>query len=247
LRKLQPGDIFRICEWGSDKHDLDRAIVLLRVADPSANREELVRLPIGQRDALLLRLRAETFGERFDIQVRCPKCGERLEFSVDAAQLLLKHPDSDQDGVLESDGWSLRYRLPNSADLAFVSGISNTVEARRALLSRCVRATDGNGQLQLVKDVPLDLLDQVVERMGEEDPQADITFKLSCSSCKNGWRSAFDILSYFWAELEAYAERLQDDVHYIARAYGWPEDSILGMSAKRRQRYLELISDARSH
>src|ERR1700722_16111266 len=79
VRRLSAYDVVRLCEWGRDKHALDRALVLLRAACPGADPEALCRLPIGRRDALLLRLRTMAFGPRLELSVRCPKCAEALE------------------------------------------------------------------------------------------------------------------------------------------------------------------------
>jgi hypothetical protein len=53
----------------------------------------------------------------------------------------------------------------------------------------------------------------------------------------------FDIVSFFWTELSAQAKRLLREVHTLARGYGWREADILAMSARRRQLYLDLVTD----
>ena len=77
-------------------------------------------------------------------------------------------------------------------------------------------------------------------RLAEEDPQADITFRLRCETCRHEWVSPLDIVGYFWAELENQARQLQREVHGIARLYGWTEPYILSMGAARRAHYLKL-------
>jgi hypothetical protein len=52
----------------------------------------------------------------------------------------------------------------------------------------------------------------------------------------------FDVVSYFWGEIEDWAMRLFRDVHSLAAAYGWSEREIIGMSARRRRLYLELAN-----
>jgi hypothetical protein len=51
----------------------------------------------------------------------------------------------------------------------------------------------------------------------------------------------FDIISFFWTELDSLARRLLQDVHVLAKAYSWREADILSMSATRRQFYLEMV------
>jgi hypothetical protein len=74
MRTLRAADITRLVEWGENKHALDRALVLLRLAHPQASREELVRLPMGVRDRLLLEVRRSLFGSRLDLVVHCRSC-----------------------------------------------------------------------------------------------------------------------------------------------------------------------------
>jgi hypothetical protein len=46
---------------------------------------------------------------------------------------------------------------------------------------------------------------------------------------------------YLWTEISVAAQRLLIDVHALARAYGWDQDDILGMSSARRRFYLEVV------
>ena len=78
--------------------------------------------------------------------------------------------------------------------------------------------------------------------MGAADPQAEITFALDCPGCGQGWNALFDVATFFWSELAAEARRLLREIDAIARAYGWSERDILGLSAGRRQSYLETIA-----
>jgi hypothetical protein len=64
---------------------------------------------------------------------------------------------------------------------------------------------------------------------------------LHCPLCSHSWQALFDIASFFWTEISAHARRLLREVDALARAYGWSEAEILGLSASRRQAYLELI------
>jgi hypothetical protein len=78
--------------------------------------------------------------------------------------------------------------------------------------------------------------------MAELDPQSDVELSLSCPNCGHAWRAPLDIASYFWSEVEAWAQRLLLEVHQLARGYGWSERDILAMSARRRRAYLEMLA-----
>jgi hypothetical protein len=43
-----------------------------------------------------------------------------------------------------------------------------------------------------------------------------------------------------WVELQRAAERTFVEIDALARAYGWAEKDVLGMSAMRRAAYLQL-------
>ncbi len=64
---------------------------------------------------------------------------------------------------------------------------------------------------------------------------------MECPTCDHAWDEIFDIVSFFWAELDAWAHRVLHDVHVLARAYAWSEAEILALPPLRRQYYLELV------
>jgi hypothetical protein len=78
--------------------------------------------------------------------------------------------------------------------------------------------------------------------MEMSDPQADIHIALSCPLCKSEKKIAFDISSFLWSELNAWAVRTLREVHILASAYCWRETDILAMSPWRRQFYLEVLN-----
>ena len=84
---------------------------------------------------------------------------------------------------------------------------------------------------------------RMIARIAEADPQADVEVALNCPCCQHTWQTDFDIVSYLWAELHAWATRLFREVHLLASAYGWSESDILNMSARRRRHYLEMLAE----
>src|SRR5438876_935260 len=80
----------------------------------------------------------------------------------------------------------------------------------------------------------------VAEPMGAAAAVADVSVALACPACEERWTSLLDLPSYLWTELGAEARRLLADVDALARAYGWSEDVVLALPARRRRAYLEL-------
>ena len=242
MRALSAHDIVRLWEWGQDKHPVDRALMVLSLAQPELSGPELARLSVGQRNARLLTVRERTLGARLDGFAECPRCGESLEFDLEVGDI--RHPEVvDQEFVLEYDGYTLYCRLPNSGDLAAVVTAESIERARRVLIERCIQRVEMAGEAQAViaiGDLPESLLPALSEAVQVHDPQSDMRFALACAACGHEWSVQFDIVAFLWTELGDRSRRLRLDVHTLARAYGWHEEEILKMSAASRQFYLDL-------
>jgi hypothetical protein len=245
MRRFSPQDLLRAWEVGESQHPVDRALTLLSTAWPDLTRDELVSLSIGQRDGRLLDLREHTLGPNLDATARCPRCAERLEFVVAVADLrVASEPDDPGQETYKviTDGLELRFRLPNSRDLAASLGCRGPASARKLLAQRCVLGGRRNGEDVDVEELSAEALSGLAHEMADCDPQAEVLLDLHCPACDHGWRAPFDILVFFWSEVAAQANRLLREVDALARAYGWREAEILGMSAQRRQVYLEMAS-----
>ena len=103
------------------------------------------------------------------------------------------------------------------------------------MLRRCLADTT------LPDPLPDDLAEELAAQIAALDPRARIELDLTCAACGHAWPAVFDIASFLWAEISAWAHRTLRDVHAIASAYGWHEADILAMSPLRRQCYLELV------
>jgi hypothetical protein len=208
-------------ERGQAQHPLHRALTLLRVAEPERSIDDLAMLPIGERDRRLLELRRQLFGNRFDAVSACPRCGEKVELNFSTEQLpLAPVAECIADGA----------RLPNTSDLLAIATEPPDQRAAR-LLARCT-GTDLAGAEA----------DEAERRLAQADPMARIEMRLACPRCEHEWSAFFDIASFLWTELNDWVRRLFCETHTLARAYGWSEAEILGMSPQRRQVYLDLIA-----
>lgn len=242
MRPLSAYDLLRVWEAGEDRHPLDRALILLAAVYPELTWEELAELSVGQRDARLLTLRERAFGPTLSGFAECSNCAESLEFDVSVADLRVDAEPEEEVGELVTDGLALRFRPPNSRDLAAVVGCGNRDTARSLLVQRCVLRVTRDGVPVDHSELSAEAITTLAERMAEYDPQAEVLLALRCPTCEHAWQALFDIVTFFWAELTAEAKRLLREVHTLARAYGWRESDILGMSARRRRFYLEVAT-----
>lgn len=244
MRALSDSELLDVWERASEQPLPERVLALLAAAT-GTDAGELAHLSIGERDALLLDLREKTFGQQLSSVATCPACGETLEMSFQVAQLRVataadKPPSSLS---LNVAGYEVSFRLPNSLDLAALSSVREMAAARRVLFERCLLSARRGAEEQTADALPPEVVEAIVERMGQADAQGDMQFALKCPRCAHEWLEAFDIDSFFWTELNVWAQRTLREVHALARAYGWREADILSMSQQRRRFYLSMFSE----
>jgi hypothetical protein len=204
--------------------------------------EQLARLSIGRRDAELLALREQTFGPDLDCHTICPACAQEIEFHVDAVDIRAGSKAGPMEALhLTHADYGVEFRLPAGLDLASLDPAADPETNRRRLLHRCVITARRAGMEVSAAELPAEVETAVAQRMAEADPQADVRLALACPQCQHAWQAPFDIVSYLWAEIHAWASRLLREIHSLASAYGWSEADVLALSPWRRQAYLELI------
>ncbi len=241
MRILSASELLDVWERALTQQPVERALGLLGAACPEISPDALAHLSIGRRDAALLTLRAWTFGARMAGVISCARCGDRLDLALDLAGLPLSSFGAAPPEVsLELAGYEIRFRPPNSADLAACAGL-DLAAIRAQLLARCVIEARSESRPVAADHLPEHCAQAIMERMAEADPQADIQVDISCPACNHRWRQTFDIVSFFWSEIDAWARRLLREVHSLALAYGWSESEILELSPRRRQFYLEMV------
>jgi hypothetical protein len=230
---------------------LARCVERLGPAEP-ATAEAVRSLNVGDREALLLHLRRLSLGERLQGVVDCPApdCGERMDLDLHVGDLLLPPYDhsrrSFEADISENGGsYRVRFRLPTGADQedAAILARSDSRVAAERLLHRCVeRVTDEGGEP--VDNLPPAMDDRISEAMSELDPQAELTFSLACPACGHAFLAPFDTAAYLFRELDDQAKHLHQEVHLLAFYYHWSEAEIIGMPARKRRLYLELLEEA---
>ncbi len=249
MRPLAAVELLDLWERGRHSPPWRQALLLLAAACPEYTTDALARLSIGRRDGLLLKLREWTFCRQLTSVVECPACGERLEFTMDGGEIQAGADDAPTAIDFHAAGYRGAFRLPNTEDLAAVMAIQDPEAARRALLDACLleispvsEADDPNREtIVTARQLPTDVQEAIAQQMQEADPQADIQIDLACPVCDHRWVASFDVVSFFWQEIDDWAWRTLREVHTLASVYGWSENDILSMSAWRRRVYLEMV------
>ncbi len=238
MRPLSARDIVQAWEWGQEQHPIDRALLLLTLAQPEIDLSQAAALTVGQRNCRLLTLREKTLGSQLHGVATCPECQAALEFALDVRDIRGPEP-AVLHGVAGVDGYGVHFRLPTSLDLAAIVGLPDAGSARRRLVERCIEEVRVDGAAVAAQNLPEHVMAAVLQAMSELDPEAETRFDLVCAACGYLWSALFDITAFFWTEIQALAQRLLHDVTTLARLYGWREADILAMSNTRRTYYLE--------
>ncbi len=222
---------------------LERCV--LQVGGATATGTTVRSLTAGDREALLLHLRAAAFGDRLACILDCPDCGERMDVELSVPRLLVApYPDPREryEATLRADGarCDVRFRLPTGCDQEDAAREADVEAGVRAILDRCVYEVTVEGEA--VDRVPDEACPELSAAMASLDPQAEVSLLLDCPAC--GWRfsALLDAASILLAELTGGAGRLWREVHALALHYHWSEREILELDLRRRRRYLELLA-----
>jgi hypothetical protein len=231
MQTFSSSEILELWERGARLHPLDRNLLALGAALPSAS-EDCADWPLGRRNRALFELHATCFGARLQGWSACPSCGEKVEFNLDGSLLMTaSQQDSPCTSVMIRGE---HFRVPTSRDLAAVLGSDRNTATIR-LLKRCHLGDSSGGGWDE------DAVREAGETLAAADPLAETQLALDCPSCGHQWNDVFDIGSFVWAEIEARARRLLWEVHTLASEYGWSEAETLSLSAARRARYLRMV------
>lgn len=257
MRNLSAAELIRVWEHTVHRSPVQQALGLLSAAFPEYSMDRLARLGIGQRDALLLTLRERLFGSDLDGMVVCPRCRQRIELNCKVSDLRVEPIElgaigsGDQPITLRMEGYHVEFRIPNSLDLTSIETGADVNDARRRVLSQCihsvVRTAEEPADAKALNDftrLPQSLIDAIAERLAEADPQAHTRLAFSCPDCGHAWSATFDIATYVIKEIQRYVKHLLEEVHHLARGYGWREADILAMTPTRRRVYLQMLDVA---
>jgi len=208
--------------------------------------EQLMRLTIPERDAHLFDTYEKTFGSSLRGFSTCPRCKEHMEFEVSTKDLFPGYRERffpEECFVdLTDQQLHLRFRLPNSLDLASIARSKDIMIARSALVARCVTDAVCDGQPFSQEKLTPEIIERIEEHISGCEPDAEILLDLKCTVCGYQQQIPFDILVFLWKEISSQARQLLYETHIIASAYGWREEDILSLSPARRRYYLEMVS-----
>jgi hypothetical protein len=215
--------------------------------------EAVAALPVGDREAALLRLRAIAFGERIASTFPCQSagCGKPMDIQVSVPDLL-QAPYATNDPTFEvalGKGQGvllLRCRLPTGGDQEAVAPLAaqDAGDAAAELARRCILAARRGGRDVPVPELSRARLARLSEALRERDAQAECVLATTCPACGAAQSIHLDAGAFLLQEMRDGARDLFWEVHHLALHYHWSEQDILGLDAGRRRLYLKLLGQA---
>jgi hypothetical protein len=185
--------------------------------------DEARALTVGDRDRIVLALRAALVGDAMECVCECA-CGETLELTVSVRALLGSAPDGP--APLEAGG--MRAATGADHERAALRALEDPDAAADELIRSCMLESED--------------VDAAARLLEELDPGAEILLRGTCPACGAEVVAALDPGAYLWTELEHRRAQLELDVHTLASHYHWSEAEIVALDPPRRARYIELIA-----
>jgi hypothetical protein len=186
-------------------------------------------------EMLLLLLRQEVAGDVIRAEITCGECGARADISLRISEYLGSQTPRTPRGVEITDqGWfqfadgAARFRLPTGTDLLNVGRQRNP---DRELAKVCTG-------LPVVPAAVRRRIETAIEMLA---PLLSRELAAECPDCGLAVQVYFDVQSFVLGELCARAVTIYEEVHLLARNYGWPEELILALPQNRRLQYVELL------
>ncbi len=206
------------------------SLELLQAAFPQVVRDDLLDLPVGTRDRLIMAVRSRLVAAPLRAEPECTDCGARFELTLMPEDLGLGPNASQTDPgarAVRIEGQELMLRPVRLSDLLAVETMSDISQAAQLLAER---VCDGESS-----GLPVEVLETALEEL---DPAADIRLKTQCPECGAEHSLAFDPVHYTALELRQRAQQILRDVVDIARVFHWSERDILALPDSRRAFYV---------
>lgn len=174
---------------------------------------------VGDRNAVLLYLRKEGYGDEYEVKMTCPKCIQEFTDIVLISDLKYKEPDTkpEDDGQysieLPKTKWKIRFKLLTGADEAIINKKGAVQRKKKHNISydktlterylKCVTSINGiTDILQIDKAVTnMPIKDSLFlrEYIRVVEPGVDMEHQFTCKNCGEHFEDAVPInAKLFW-------------------------------------------------
>ena len=242
---LSPKTYLAIWEAGHGLSAVDQLYLLLQAIYPEAAVEQFQQLTVGQCNARLLALMRDIEqNESISLEQPCPACNQLMAVDLTYEELLQRHEDEVVEGVYQCDSYHILYRHARLGDMAQAAVARTSEAAKRQMVQSCLEIFKDKKPVA-VAEVAEGVIAQVAEHMEQQDPLALIEIGLKCADCAHEWTRLFVPYKVLWPKVDQMAKHLLTEIAKLTRNYGWTEEYILGMSAAKREFYVDLLDSGR--
>lgn len=203
-----------------------RALAVDSAGTPLAAEE----LPLTDYECALAALRQAELGDTMSAAHACPRCGERMELSFSLAELLVEVRHAAEAAATPRLQGTPGTQLPSAGDAARYEG---DPDAPARLLANWMPANATAAQRRKA-DAALDQAMPLLSR----------SIEAPCAACSGTIYTQFHLPGFVMTELIWRTRSVFEDVHVLARGYGWSERQILDLPRSRRRRYTALLREA---
>ena len=200
----------------------------------------------GDRQVLLLAVRAALYGDRLGLIVRCanPACRQQADVDVWMHELVDRARAEPRDRITCATAAGVaRIREPTGVDDAAVEDLDGTAAERAAALwARLVELDGAALDVARWQALPAPVRHAVALALAEEGRAPDLVLLARCPACRALLEVELEPFTLLARELRAGGDRLLAEVHAIAFHYHWSEADILALPRPRRWKYLELLA-----
>jgi hypothetical protein len=217
------------------------AATVARIGDyDEADAALVAALTRGDREFLVLHLRADLYGDRIPLVVRCanPTCAALSDVDLRVSEIAPETTAAPRLWIeLDTPSGHAQVREPTGVDDAACAA-GERIERVARLWSRLVRL---DGAAPDWSALPMPTRHAIALALAEESRAPDLVFLARCPTCGAGLEIVVDPFALLARELRVGGDRLLAEVHALAFHYHWPESEILALPRGRRWRYLQLL------
>jgi len=169
---------------------LERGVV--KIGNEEVTRDHLDQLLSGDRDAILIGIRAITFGSELSVTVRCSNCSQQqqvvIDLLVDVPTKELKDAVNDRNWFVETKKGTVTVALPNGiVQKKLMDNIDKTAaEVNTILLSGCITSINGAPSVGARTALSLGMADRnkIIDEILNRNPGPRLgEVKKTCQAC----------------------------------------------------------------
>lgn len=206
--------------------------------------EAVLRWPVRNRIAAMLRIAEATFGAQLAWESPCAaaQCGQPMALTVPLAPLERLGLGETQFTWLPDVGHWMSVRLPDGRDQRTLRALGADADAERNLATSLVEYVNGarrpGGWL-----LPHAWLAPLADELARRDPLTDFRIEAVCPWCGTTNELPVDLEQVVLDSLASEQRQALRDVHDLARHYHWNEADILAIPPVRRAKYRARIRE----